>query len=306
MKILITGGAGFIGSNIARMGVSKGYEIIVLDNLSTGYEENLQGLSIKFVKGDVLNNQLLTELASGIDCIFHLAASVGNIRSIENPYADVQANYLGTLNVLEAARVNKVTRVIYSSTAAGYGEPRYLPVDEDHPFNPDSPYGVTKIAGEKLALCYGRNYGIKVTCLRYFNAYGVNQRYDAYGNVIPIFATRFRKKQSITIFGDGNQTRDFINVKDIARANWLALEKDVAGYFNIATGQRTSIIELIKILQNVSGINPELNFYPPRKGEVLHSVASIEKAQAAFGYLPEVTLADGLGEYWKWFQNSPL
>lgn len=304
MKILVTGGAGFIGSAIVTKALSRGHEVTVLDNLSTGYCENLAGLNVNFITGDISDNELLLDLSSHVNVIFHLAASVGNIRSIENPYADVEANYIGTLNVLEAARKKGVEHIIYSSTAAGYGEPRYLPVDEDHPFNPDSPYGVTKIAAEKLALSYGRNYGLKVACLRYFNAYGVNQRFDAYGNVIPIFAQRFVRKSSIIVYGDGNQTRDFVNVRDIAQANVTALEEGITGYYNVATGKKTTINELLSAFQQVSGITPEIRYAPTRKGEVIHSVASIEKAGNAFNYSPEVSLLDGLGEYWNWYLEN--
>lgn len=304
MKILVTGGAGFIGSAIVAKALSRGHEVMVLDNLSTGYPENLTGLTINFVKGDILDKELLLDLASHVSVIFHLAASVGNIRSIENPYADVEANYLGTLNVLEAARKKGVEHIIYSSTAAGYGEPKYLPVDEDHPFNPDSPYGVTKIAAEKLALSYGRNYEIKVACLRYFNAYGVNQRYDAYGNVIPIFAQRFSRRLPVTIYGDGNQSRDFVNVKDIAEANVSVLEEGITGYYNVATGKKTTINELVGTFQQVSGISPDIQYLPSRKGEVIHSVASIDKASNAFNYSTKVSLLEGLTAYWKWYLHN--
>ncbi|MFZ6011463.1 MAG: NAD-dependent epimerase/dehydratase family protein [Bacteroidota bacterium] len=303
MKVLITGGAGFIGSNIVSLGVSKGHHVTVVDNLSTGYRENLNGLPVKFVQGDIADRALLDELTQGIDCVFHLAASVGNVRSLEDPYADVQANYHGTLNVLEAIRKNKVPTLVYSSTAAGYGEPVRLPIDEEHPFNPDSPYGITKIAGEKLALCYGRTYGFRVVCLRYFNAYGVNQRYDAYGNVIPIFATRIRQNLPLTVYGTGEQTRDFIEVTDIAKANWKAAESDLQGYFNVATGKRTSINQLIGVLREVSGKELQVNYTSSRKGEVLHSVADIQKATKHLSFTPGVSLTDGLRRYWDWFKD---
>lgn len=304
MKLLVTGGAGFIGSAIVKSALARGHEVIVFDNLSTGYEENLKGLNVDFINGDIQDSALLFEVVSSVNVIFHLAASVGNIRSIENPYADVQANYVGTLNVLEAARKNNIQHLIYSSTAAGYGEPKSLPIDEDHPFNPDSPYGVTKIASEKLALSYGRNYRFKVACLRYFNAYGVNQRYDAYGNVIPIFARRFRKQLPVTVYGDGNQSRDFVNVRDIAEANLMALEKGITGYFNIATGRKTTINELISYFQQVSGISPQIDYADPRKGEVLHSIASITKANTHFNYAPKINLLEGLAEYWNWYLEN--
>lgn len=303
MKFLITGGAGFIGSNIAKEGLALGYEIRILDNLSTGYIENLEGLDVEFIEGDIRDVSALEKACKGVDGVFHLAASVGNIKSIEQPREDLEINYGGTLNLLEVMRRYKVPLLIYSSTGAGYGEPIRLPIDEHHPFQPDSPYGVSKIAAEKLAISYGKIYDFRVVCLRYFNAYGVNQRYDAYGNVIPIFAIRLLNGQSLTVFGDGQQTRDFIHVKDIARANWLAATSDAAGYYNVATGNSTSIKDLIDTLSEVSGLKPELVFLPPRKGEVIHSIADISKAQNALGFQPEVSLKQGLTDYWFWFSG---
>jgi UDP-glucose 4-epimerase len=306
MKVLITGGAGFIGSTIARFGASKDHEITVVDNLSTGYEENLQGLNIHLIKGDILDRELLIRISKGMDAVFHLAASVGNVKSLENPIQDHEVNYGGTLNVLEAVRRNSVPQLIYSSTAAGYGEPVRLPIDEDHPFNPDSPYGVTKIAAEKLALCYGRTYGFQVVCLRYFNAYGINQRYDAYGNVIPIFVKRHLARMPLTVYGDGLQTRDFINVNDIATANWQALETKIRGYYNVATGIQTSIKSLIEVIGTVSGIEPQVNYVSPRKGEVKHSVADITKVKNVLNYEPTVQLLEGMRDYWNWYRSIEI
>lgn len=303
MNIVVTGGAGFIGSNVARLLVSAGHKVSVIDNLSTGYEENLKGFDVEFVQGDVLDRPLLDDILKGKDAVYHLAASVGNLKSIDFPYADLDVNYRGTLNLLEAARNNSVHRFIFSSTAAGYGEPRYLPVDEDHPINPDSPYGVSKISAEKLALCYGRLYNMQVACLRYFNAYGVNQRYDAYGNVIPIFCFRIAKGEGIFVYGDGTQTRDFVNVEDIARANVLALEKGISGYFNIASGAATSINDLVNVLRHTTGRDFSVEYKPFRKGEVKHSVANIGKATQTFGYTPAIDLKAGLHKYWTWLQT---
>lgn len=304
MRYLITGGAGFIGSNIAKAGVELGHEITVLDNLSTGYLENLEGLGVNFVNGDVRDGELLKELTNGLDGVFHLAASVGNLKSIEFPFQDMEINYGGTLNVLEAVRHNKVPVLVYSSTGAGYGEPVRIPVDEDHPFQPDSPYGVSKIAAEKVALAYSKIYGFRAVCLRYFNAYGVNQRFDAYGNVIPIFATRLLNGDPLTVFGDGLQTRDFVNATDIARANWMAAtDANLAGFFNVATGEQTTLNELIDTLKAVSGLEPTVVYKPFRVGEVKHSVADIAKFKAATGYQPSVSLKVGLSAYWKWFEQ---
>ena len=215
MKALITGGAGFIGSNIAKLLINKGYDVKVIDNLSTGYLMNIQNEivnnKIEFLEGDILNQELLNKFMEGVDVVFHLAASVGRQRSIDNPQLDSETNIIGTINVLEAMRKNDVGKIVYSSSAAMFGELISKTIDENHPQNADTPYGVSKLAAEKMILAYHNIYPqINAVCLRYFNIYGINQRFDVYGNVIPIFAKRIFSNEPITIYGDGNQTRDFI------------------------------------------------------------------------------------------------
>lgn len=301
MNIIVTGGAGFIGSNIVKQLVNNGHTVKVIDNLSTGYKENLDNLGVEFLNGDVKDAAFLETALQGADAVYHLAASVGNIKSIENPLFDLETNYVGTLNVLSAVVKNKVLRVIYSSSSAGYGEPRYIPVDEDHVIAPDSPYGVSKISAEKLVHAYAKLYDFTAVSLRYFNAYGVNQRYDAYGNVIPVFYNRVLDGKSITIFGDGEQTRDFVNVEDIAAANVLALNYGKSGIFNIATGESVTVNHLVDTIKKVSGKNFEVIYADARKGEVKHSGANIEAAKKELGFTPKVDLATGLESYTKWF-----
>jgi nucleoside-diphosphate-sugar epimerase len=300
-RILITGGAGFIGSNIVKKGLELGHDITVLDNLSTGYKKNIEESRVQFVEGDIRNRELLFELTKDKDAVFHLAANVGNVKSIESPLDDSTINLLGTINLLDAMVRNNVPKIIYSSTAAGYGEPKYLPVDEEHPMNADSPYGVSKISAEKMILCYSKLYGFQASCLRYFNAYGVNQRFDAYGNVIPIFLRKILNNEPLTVYGDGEQTRDFVNVHDISRANWMAFENNVTGYFNVATGQGSSINQLLNILKRISKKELDITFSSPRKGEVKHSVANGDKAKQVLNFTTEVSLEEGLTEYWNWF-----
>ncbi len=223
------------------------------------------------------------------------------MRSIESPGEDMDTNAGGTLNVLEAMKGVGVSRLVYSSSAAVIGEARGLPVSENELCEPDSPYGVSKLAGEKYCLAYQRLYWWSVACLRYFNVYGVRQRYDAYGNVIPIFADRLSKGADLTIFGDGSQTRDFVDVRDIGRANVDASEQLVSGVFNVATGSRTTIDSLAKAMITASGRSVSLSYAPARKGEVLHSQADISKARAAFGYGPSVELEEGLVDYLDWY-----
>jgi UDP-glucose 4-epimerase len=301
-KILVTGGAGFIGSNVARLVRDQtGADVVVLDNLSSGYAENLEGLEATFIRGDVRDEAVVRRAMEGCDTVLHFAASVGNTRSIEHPIQDSEINVLGTLRVLEAARSAGTTKVVFSSSAGIFGELKTLPIREDHPVEPDTPYGASKLCAEKLCLSYAKLYPIECVCLRYFNVYGVNQRYDAYGNVIPIFAHRVLHGQPVTIYGDGEQTRDFVNVRDVAAANLgAARAAGVSGAFNIASGTRITINRLADLVVASSGRQATIRHAPPRKGDVRHSLADISAARNAFGYEPRVALEDGLPEYMTW------
>jgi UDP-glucose 4-epimerase len=302
MKALVTGGSGFIGSNIVKLLRSEGHEVTVLDNLSSGHRTNLDPFpEVQLVEGDVRDAALINRLARDVEVIFHLAASVGNARSIENPIDDSEINVIGTLRVLEAARHGGVRKVVFSSSAGIFGELKTIPIREDHPVEPDSPYGAGKLGAEKHCLAYAKLYPLECICLRYFNVYGVNQRYDAYGNVIPIFAHRMLRGQPLTIFGDGEQTRDFVNVRDVAMANYRAgMNHGVSGAFNIASATRVTINRLVELMAEASGIAPKVEHGPQRKGDVLHSLADVSAAKKAFGFDPTVTLEVGLKEYMDW------
>jgi UDP-glucose 4-epimerase len=302
MRVLVTGGAGFIGSNVVQECLSAGCEITILDDFSTGFRENLPtGDGVRIVQGDVRDPTPVEDALDGVEAVFHLAASVGNVRSIEDPARDSSVNVLGTLQVLEGMRRAGIRRLVFSSSAAIFGEPRRLPIDEGHPAEPDSPYGVSKLSAEKHCLCYGRLYGWDVACLRYFNVYGINQRFDAYGNVIPIFATRLLRAEPLVIYGDGEQTRDFVDVRDVARANWSAFERRARGAFNIGSGETTTINRLATIMTEVSGRPSVVRHEAPRAGEVRHSAADIGLAARVLGYRPRVVLDDGLRQYLPWF-----
>lgn len=306
MKALITGGAGFIGSNIVKLLIERDYEIVIFDNLSTGYNSNLNEFSnVKLIIGDIRDKDALVSAVKGCNVIFHLAASIGNVKSLKNPVEDSEVNVLGTLNVLESARLNGVKKIVYSSSAAIFGEPQYLPIDEKHPTEPDSPYGVSKLAGEKHCLCFGRIYDIDVVCLRYFNVYGINQRYDAYGNVIPIFATLLLQNKPITIYGDGEQTRDFVSVKDVATANVLAAEKaGLFGKFNIGSGSSITINSLALMMKEIMNNCTDINYAPPRKSEVKHSQSDISLSKKLFNYNPSGNMLDHLPEYIEWLKKN--
>jgi UDP-glucose 4-epimerase len=308
MKTLVTGGAGFIGSNLVRLLLDEGHEVTVLDSLASGYRSNLVGLPIQgLVIGDIRDASLVDRAMAGCEVVFHLAASVGNSRSIDHPFIDASMNLIGTLNVLEGMRRHGLRKVVFSSSAGIFGELKTLPIREDHPVEPDSPYGATKLGAEKLCLAYSKLHGIEAVCLRYFNVYGVRQRFDAYGNVIPIFAQRLVHGQPITIYGDGEQTRDFINVQDVARANLAAgVNRGVSGAFNLGSGSAITINRLAELIQKVSGLSTRVVHADPRKGDVRHSLADISSMKSALGWQPQVPFESGLTEYMAWARQAFL
>jgi len=308
MRCLVTGGAGFIGSNVVRRLLERGHEVTVLDNSSTGYADNLKPYpEAELVQGDIRDEAAVDKVMAGKDAVFHLAASVGNKKSIDEPIHDASHNVLGTINVLEAMRRHDVGNIVYSSSAGIFGEPQYQPVDEAHPIEPDSPYGATKLCGEKLVLSYMKLYGIKAASLRYFNVYGENQRFDAYGNVIPIFAARIARGETLTIFGDGEQTRDFIDVADVAAANVAAAEKGEAkGLFNIGTGTEITINWLVEILREVTEKDFEVVYGPPRPGDVRHCTADATRLRKTLGVSPGTDILKNLDRYYSWMVSDPV
>jgi UDP-glucose 4-epimerase len=300
-KVLVTGGAGFIGSNLVKNLVNEGNEVIVLDNFMSGFRTNLDLFtSVRIVEGDVRDAELVNEVMKGIEVVFHLAASVGNKRSIDFPLDDAQINVIGTLNVLEAARKAGVRKIVTSSSAGVFGELKTMPIKEDHPIEPDTPYGCTKLCEEKLCLSYAKLYDIEAVCLRYFNVYGPNQRFDAYGNVIPIFVYKMLHCEPRTIYGDGEQTRDFVHVDDIVKA---ANSKGVNGAFNIASGKRITINNLVKLITKNYKDSVNVEYTNVRPGDVLHSLADISLAQKQIGYKPTVDIEQAINEYVNWAKN---
>ena len=253
------------------------------------------------MQGDICSDQDMFRACNNIDVVFHLAASVGRQKSLDNPIIDSNVNLIGTLCLLENMRKNKVDKIVYSSSAAIFGELISNSIDETHPIKPDSPYGVSKLAAEKMILAYSQIYQIKAVCLRYFNIYGLNQRYDYYGNVIPIFAYQLLNDLPITIYGDGNQTRDFLNVCDVANANYLAATNDQpSDVYNLGSGNSISINELAKILQNISGKNAVIEYLPKRHADVIHCKAKVDKIKDDLGFYPKINLEDGLKDYLIW------
>lgn len=309
MKALVTGGSGFIGSNIVKkLTEMGGVEVRVLDNLSSGNIINIShliGKNVEFIGGDVRDYTSVERAMEGVDVVFHLAASVGRQRSLDNPQSDSEINLIGTINVLEAMRKMGTQRIVYSSSAAMFGELITPTIDEGHPQNADSPYGVSKLAAEKMILAYTGIYDITGICLRYFNIYGVNQRYDLYGNVIPIFAKRIFSGEPITIYGDGTQTRDFVNAEDVARANILAAKfgghTDV---FNLGSGDSVTINWLAETMQRIVGKNVGIKYAPERPADVKHCKANAGKAAQILGFKASVGLEEGLERYMEWYQKN--
>lgn len=307
MKALVTGGAGFIGSNVVKFLIEKKWDVRVIDNLSSGSESNLDKLNIEFIKGDICDTKISLNACEGIDVVFHLAACVGRQKSIDNPIFDSTTNLLGTISVLEGMRKQHVKRIVYSSSAAIFGELKTSSIDENHPQNADSPYGVSKLAAEKMILAYSGIYDITGICLRYFNIYGVNQRYDLYGNVIPIFAKRIFSDEPITIYGDGEQTRDFVNVKDVALANYLAAISDKGtNVYNLGSGSSITIIKLAEMMQEISSKSIKIVYAPIRLADVRHCKAKTDKVLNDLGFKLTVDLDEGLIEYMHWFKENIL
>lgn len=306
MKVIVTGGAGFIGSNLAEELLKK-HEVTVIDNLSTGRIENLDQIldKINFIEGSITDLDLLKEAFSGSDTVFHQAAIPSVQRSVDNPIASNEANVEGTLKVLVAARDCNVRKLVYASSSSAYGDTPILPKYEDMKPNPKSPYAISKLAGEYYCRVFSDVYGLKTACLRYFNVYGPRQNPESqYAAVIPRFITRVLAHEPPVIYGDGTQTRDFTFVKDVVKANILAMQSPAEGVFNIACGQRVSLNELAGKIMEITGIKLETIYDEPRQGDVRDSLADISSAGDKLGYAPDFDLNMGLEATVKWFRKD--
>lgn len=289
--VLVTGGAGFVGSHLADALVSDN-EVTVLDALTTGRRENVPD-GATFLEADLRDEDAVAEAAAGADVVFHQAALVSVGESTDRPRASNAVNVAGTLALLEAAR-RADARVVIASSCALYGHPEYVPVDEDHPAEPTSPYGVDKLAVDHYARVYADLYGLPVVPLRYFNVYGPRQSAD-YSAVIRTFADQARADEPITVEGDGTQTRDFVHVSDVVRANLLAAGTDAVGVpFNVGTGTETSIRELAGAVREAAGSDSEIVHVDPRPGDIERSVADTARARERLGFEAETPLAEGL------------
>ncbi len=307
-KYLVTGGAGFIGSHITDALLKAGHEVTILDNLSTGSLDNMahMGDNATFIEGDICDMETCLRAASGCEGIYHEAALVSVPHSIEDPRLNHDVNITGTFNVLEAARANGVKRIVYASSAAIYGDNPELPKRERMLPEPKSPYALAKLAGEHYLSNYADIFGIDAVALRYFNVFGPRQNpASPYSGVISIFVDRVLNQAPVTIFGDGEQSRDFVNVADVVQANLLAMgvhpERTPImprpfNVFNVATNKRTNLLELLDTLEKICGTQVDRSFKEERNGDIKHSLADIANTCQSLEYKPSVTLEDGLAE----------
>ncbi len=309
-SILVTGGAGFIGSHLVDRLLKDGFNVTVLDNLSTGKLDNLAGHRDKenfhFVKGDIRDSKIVKHALKDVDAVFHEAALVSVSFSVKDPMATNEVNVTGTLNLLKACLDSDVKRFIFSSSTAIYGDAKTLPISENVVPQPISPYAVSKLAAESYTRVFYEVYGLETVCLRYFNVYGPRQEYGPYSGVMTIFINRLKRGESPIIYGDGEQTRDFIEVQDVIEANMLALKKkDAIGQiFNIATGLPTTVNQLAELLQEIMGRTElELVHAEPRLGDIRYNYADISKASKILGYEPEVSLKAGLTRLVEWWST---
>ncbi|MEJ2155885.1 MAG: SDR family oxidoreductase [Desulfobacteraceae bacterium] len=306
-SVLITGGAGFIGSHLAQALATKGCRVTVLDNLTSGHLENIKDFmkDITFVEGDIRDKDLLKKITQHCDVVFHQAAVVSVTKTVDDPVGSALVNELGTLAVLDAARQNNVKRVVLASSSAVYGDDPQLPKIESMPPNPLSPYAVQKLTNELYADLYNELYGMETVCLRYFNVFGPRQDPSSpYSGVISIFMRLATEGRTAVIFGDGEQTRDFVFVGDVVQANILAATGNAAGeIFNVGTGKAISVNALWALISRMAGDEQKPTYEPARAGDVMHSLAGVTKGYDRLMFQASVPLTDGLSQTLAWYRN---
>lgn len=310
-KIIITGGAGFIGSTLVKRLSEKSNQIIVIDDLSSGKYNNIKDVDtkgkIKFIKGTVTDVSLLNQIFKDADYVFHQAAIASVPKSIKDPKKTNNVNLNGTLNILRVSRKQNIKKIVFASSSSIYSETTNKPIKENLSLHPLSPYAVTKLASEYYCKVFTEVYGIPTISLRYFNVYGPNQDpYSDYAAVIPIFIKRVLQNKNPIIYGDGKQIRDFIFVDDVVNANILAAENKKTGVFNIASGKPITINDLAKLIIKLCRKKLDITYADPRVGDIKVSIADISKAKKILGYTPKFNLEDGLNETLKWFKNQNI
>ena len=313
-SILITGGAGFIGSHLAQHFVEKGYLVKILEDFSSGIVNNIQGLfnyrNFKLIRGDVRDKEIVRKSTADIDFVFHLAAQIHVDRSITDPRETFEINALGTLNILDAAIENDVELIVYASSSEVYGSAMYVPMDEKHPMNPASPYSASKVAADRLCFSYYNTYKLPIVIVRCFNTFGPRQKNTGYAAAVPLFVHRVFQNLPPVIYGDGTQTRDYMYIKDAVRAYEKVLDsyENVLGKaINFGTGKELSILKLgevvVDICNRISGQTHNLKpvHAPPRPGEVKRLCADINLARSLLDFEPEYSAEQGLQEFVDWY-----
>lgn len=318
-KVLVTGGAGFIGSNLVEKLLTQNNKVICLDNFATGKRENiepfLKNIDFKLLEGDIRDLKTCQEACNGVDIVLHQAALGSVPRSINDPITSNEVNVSGFMNILVAVRDNKVKRMVYAASSSTYGDSKNMPKVEDIIGKPLSPYAVTKYVNELYADVFAKTYGMEIVGLRYFNVFGRRQDPDgAYAAVIPKFVKSLINKESPVINGNGTFSRDFTYIENVVQANQLAATTDnkdaVNTVYNVAYGERTSLNELMDHLKGLLAefdgdiAKVEVNYGPERKGDVPHSLASIEKGKSLLGYDPQYDIKRGLGKAINWYWNN--
>jgi UDP-glucose 4-epimerase len=308
-KVVVTGAAGFIGSHLSDALVAEGYEVCGIDDFSTGKRENIEQLNggFRLVEGDITDEDTVRECLEGAELVFHQAALASVPRSIDDPVTTGDVNVIGTLNLLEQSRKSGVRRFVYASSSSVYGDSETLPKMETMPANPLSPYAVSKLVGEYNCRVFSHIHGMETVSLRYFNVFGPRQDPDSqYAAVVPIFIRHLLESESPTIYGDGEQSRDFTYVENVVRANINAARSPNGSgeTFNVACGEKYTVNELFSKLKTLSGGSSEAVYDPPRPGDVKHSMADIGRAEAAFDYKVLVGFEEGLRLTVEWYKSK--
>lgn len=310
MNVLVTGGAGFIGSHLTKVLVSLGYSVRVLDNLITGSLKNLEGVPVEMIEGDLADWETVKLAVQGCEIIFHQAALVSVPKSIEDPALNHTSNITGTFHVFEAARQANVRRVVYASSAAVYGDLPSLPKRETDPVHPKTPYAMAKRTSELMAMAYQSSYDLELVGLRYMNVYGPRQDPSSpYSGVLSIFCQNALAAKPVLIYGDGEQTRDFVYVTDVVKGNLLAATADLSQFdypaiFNVGVGKQTSLNQIVELLEQIIGRPVEKNYRSARAGDIKHSVGDIGLAQHYLNFQPETAISDGLKTTIDWFKEK--
>lgn len=299
MKYLVTGGAGFIGSHLVSELLEAGNYVNVLDDFSTGFLNNLDSehKNLNIIHGNINDDKMLEQALIGVQGVFHLASKVFVEESFQDPLSYFNVNVNGTLKIIKKCIERKIQNIVFSSSCAVYGKQNTIPLTEETPVTPLSPYGLSKLTAEHCGKLYSQTNPLSFTALRYFNVYGPRQRTDSpYSGVISLFIEKAKNKETIQIYGNGKQTRDFIYVEDVVTANLLAMEQNKTGFnvYNCCTGTETSILELINIIEKSTNLNLQKAFFPERKGDILKSRGSYSRLNQATGWAPKFTLQNGL------------